>query len=47
VHSAACRRRSAWSSQPAGENTVREKRETFVVALRKIGELTLVKSFVF
>lgn len=29
------------------ENTVREKRETYVVPMRKIGELTLVKSFVF
>ena len=29
------------------ENTPREKRETFVVPLRKIGGLTLVKSFLF
>lgn len=29
------------------ENTVREKRESFVVPLRKIGDLTLVKSFMF
>jgi uncharacterized protein YfaP (DUF2135 family) len=29
------------------ENTAKEKRETFVVPLRKIGDLTLVKSFVF
>jgi uncharacterized protein YfaP (DUF2135 family) len=29
------------------ENTLREKRETFVIPLRKIGDLTLVKSFVF
>ncbi len=29
------------------ENTPREKRETFVMPMRKIGELTLVKSFVF
>jgi uncharacterized protein YfaP (DUF2135 family) len=29
------------------ENTVREKRETFTAPLRKIGDLTLVKSFVF
>jgi hypothetical protein len=29
------------------ENTLREKRETFVVPLRKIGDLNLVKSFVF
>lgn len=29
------------------ENTVREKRETFIVPLRSIGELTLVKSFIY
>lgn len=29
------------------ENTAREKRETFVVPLRSIGELTLVKSFMY
>jgi len=29
------------------ENTLREKRETFVIPLRKIGDLTLVKSFMF
>jgi uncharacterized protein YfaP (DUF2135 family) len=29
------------------ENTTREKRETFVVPLRKIGDLNLVKSFLF
>ena len=29
------------------ENTPREKRESFVVPLRKIGDLTLVKSFMF
>ncbi len=29
------------------ENTVREKRESFVIPLRKIGDLTLVKSFMF
>lgn len=29
------------------ENTAREKRETFVVPLRSIGELTLVKSFIY
>jgi uncharacterized protein YfaP (DUF2135 family) len=29
------------------ENTVREKRETFTVPLRKIGDLNLVKSFLF
>jgi uncharacterized protein YfaP (DUF2135 family) len=29
------------------ENTVREKRETFVIPLRKISDLTLVKSFMF
>jgi uncharacterized protein YfaP (DUF2135 family) len=29
------------------ENTPREKRETFMVPLRNIGELTLVKSFLF
>lgn len=29
------------------ENTAREKRESFVIPLRKIGDLTLVKSFLF
>jgi uncharacterized protein YfaP (DUF2135 family) len=29
------------------ENTLREKRETFVLPLRRIGDLTLVKSFLF
>jgi uncharacterized protein YfaP (DUF2135 family) len=29
------------------ENTAREKRETFVIPLRKISDLTLVKSFMF
>jgi uncharacterized protein YfaP (DUF2135 family) len=29
------------------ENTPREKRESFVIPLRKIGDLTLVKSFMF
>jgi uncharacterized protein YfaP (DUF2135 family) len=29
------------------ENTAREKRESFVIPLRKIGDLTLVKSFMF
>jgi uncharacterized protein YfaP (DUF2135 family) len=29
------------------ENTPREKRETFIVPLRKIGDLTLVKSFLY
>jgi uncharacterized protein YfaP (DUF2135 family) len=29
------------------ENTVRERRETFLIPLRKIGDLTLVKSFLF
>lgn len=29
------------------ENTTREKRETFVVPVRKIGDLALVRSFVF
>lgn len=29
------------------ENTVNEKRESFVIPLRKIGDLTLVKSFMF
>ncbi len=29
------------------ENTAREKRESFVIPLRKIGELNLVKSFMF
>lgn len=29
------------------ENTARERRETFVAPMRKIGDLTLVKSFVF
>jgi uncharacterized protein YfaP (DUF2135 family) len=29
------------------ENTAREKRESFVVPLRKIGDLNLVKSFMF
>ncbi|MCB6182492.1 DUF2135 domain-containing protein [Leeia sp. TBRC 13508] len=29
------------------ENTLKEKRETFIVPVRKIGELTLVKSMVF
>jgi uncharacterized protein YfaP (DUF2135 family) len=29
------------------ENTLREKRETFVIPLRKIGDLTLVKSFLY
>lgn len=29
------------------ENTPREKRETFIVPMRKIGDLTLVKSFMF
>jgi uncharacterized protein YfaP (DUF2135 family) len=29
------------------ENTEREKRESFVIPLRKIGDLTLVKSFMF
>jgi uncharacterized protein YfaP (DUF2135 family) len=29
------------------ENTAREKRESFVIPLRKIGDLNLVKSFLF
>jgi uncharacterized protein YfaP (DUF2135 family) len=29
------------------ENTAKEKRESFVIPLRKIGELNLVKSFLF
>ena len=29
------------------ENTAREKRESFVIPLRKIGDLNLVKSFMF
>ncbi|TCS38272.1 uncharacterized protein YfaP (DUF2135 family) [Paucimonas lemoignei] len=29
------------------ENTAKEKRESFVIPLRRIGELTLVKSFMF
>ncbi len=29
------------------ENTLRERRETHVVPLRKIGDLNLVKSFVY
>ena len=29
------------------ENTAKEKRETFMVPLRKIGDLTLVRTFMF
>jgi uncharacterized protein YfaP (DUF2135 family) len=29
------------------ENTLREKRETFTIPLRKIGDLNLVKSFLY
>jgi uncharacterized protein YfaP (DUF2135 family) len=29
------------------ENSPKEKRETFMVPLRKIGDLTLVRSFVY